>query len=343
MEKISNSIAHHNRSISSFEDELGANADKVIPRMDDAGDDIPYQKPEYQINLPQAGLTRKNVPVRIINPFDENGKEIVQVSAEVILETDVPALRRGIHMSRTGDIIAETTMRVYKCLQDYASDLAERLNKTQYGGPSSARVVAPFSYLEDVPGWKEEKNKKSLETVKLSAYALEEKDSHTQNAGIEISNITACPCVQQTYKHALLEAKGDIREAISKITPLLTHSQRCNTQVEIKNITDTFPIREVIQILDQTVVRIQNTLPRDHELLMVYRAHKNPQFMEDVVRQVLVDMYNVFKNKYSESSLRVNTVSMESIHDFDIHANLEFSVRELQKMLGINNIITINK
>lgn len=333
MEQPSDSIARYNRKVVSFENEMGVSPKKVIQPMDNDGDDIPYQNPEHMIRLPRVGLIRKHIPVRIINPFDEAQKEIIPLLADVVLETEVPASRRGIHMSRTGDIIAQTVTKIYANLQEYASDITEKLSDSQYGGPSSVSVCSSFSYLEEVKGWKNEKDKKSLETIQLHAAAHDSKERHSEDAGIEIANMTACPCVQKTYKHALLAAKNDVRNAIENVSPLLTHSQRCTTRIDIGDIPGSFPVKKVLEILDGILVRVQSTLPRDHELLMVYRSHKKPQFMEDVVRDVLAGVFSVFKDKFPQSMIRVETTSMESIHSFDIHTRAEFHMNELRKML----------
>lgn len=62
---------------------------------------------------------------------------------------------------------------------------------------------------------------------------------------------------------------------------------------------------------------------------MVYKAHKKPQFIEDVVREVAYRVAQVIKDDFQQSSIRVFSESMESIHDFDIQAELEDSVENM--------------
>lgn len=91
----------------------------------------------------------------------------------------------------------------------------------------------------------------------------------------------------------------------------------------------TIPIKRLLEAIDQALVRVQNTLPREYELLMVYRSHKKPQFIEDVVREVAVKVGEAIKDDFQQSSIRVFSESMESIHDFDIQAELVESVENL--------------
>jgi GTP cyclohydrolase-4 len=66
---------------------------------------------------------------------------------------------------------------------------------------------------------------------------------------------------------------------------------------------------------------------------MVYRAHKNPQFMEDVVRDIVSNVYFQFKEKYPNAFITVETDSAESIHDFNIQAKIKSSFKDLGKIL----------
>ncbi len=323
--KMSKYLPQFNRNWAGFSEVFGISADRVISSMNQAGDDIPEQEPKYSISLNSVGVSRSNIPVQILDPFGSG--EVVQVSCSIVAETAVPYYKRGIHMSRIGDIIAQLTQKVFVSLQEYSLNLANLLTDLEYGGSSKVEVKGELSYLEQVEGWKPEKNKVSLEHIGLTAttYTKQEKD-YIQDAGIEFSNITACPCVQSTYRHTLLQSNSELDKHL--INPLITHSQRCRTKVEILNIHGqlNIPLEEILNQIDLGVVRVLNTLPREYELLMVYQAHKYPQFIEDVVREIAVKVSQVTQNNFPTSSIRVTSQSMESIHDFNIQALLEDSI-----------------
>lgn len=314
-------VTGYARRTPEFRDALTASAARVIHAMDEAGDDIPYQTPEIQIGLPSVGLDRNHVPVRLADPL---GSSTVAIAfCEVSVRTSVPSSRRGIHTSRIGNAIAESATRVYSDLQSYALDLARHIDDAEYGGRTVVKVDGAFSYLEPVPGWKVGKDKTSLEHLTLHASVRLDSGKPTMSAGLTINHITACPCVQQTYKHALLEAKGDVHQALEVVGPLLTHSQRCRTRVELYGLHATLPIRELLEALDSSVYRVQNTLPREHELLLVYRAHREPQFIEDAMRQVVAAVGKTFAPQFPQATVQVDSVSFESIHDYDIRADIE--------------------
>jgi GTP cyclohydrolase FolE2 len=141
--------------------------------------------------------------------------------------------------------------------------------------------------------------------------------------------------VQETYRNSFLPDKplphpaGD-----GEHIPLLTHSQRCQTQVMISGATETPPLPELLACIDAIVVRSQNTLPRDLELLNVYRAHARAQFVEDALRDLLLGLYQVVRMRSAEGAISIKSISFESIHDFDLEAEIEFSLRELDEIFG---------
>lgn len=330
-------LPFHMRLMPGFKAALGSDAAQVIHAMDQAEDDIPEQSPRYAITLPAVGIQRHSVPVRIQDPFGT--QQVTTIACDLSLSTAIPAYKRGIHMSRIGNLLADSTRCVYENLQHYTSYLASELNDCQYGGPSTVSASGILSYIESVHGWKPEKDKCSLESIRLYASAVA--NSHaghnniTESAGLRIAHITACPCVQQTYKHALLQCKGDVQKAIEMTAPLFTHSQRCETEVHIENLPHRFSMQKLLEALDEVLFRTQNTLPREYEVLLVYRAHRDPQFIEDAMRQVSYTLCSLLQEDvYDDCVIKVQSRSMESIHDFDIVSMLHMTVGELKKCFG---------
>ena len=314
-----------------FETTFGAPAEDVLRAMDEAGDDIPYQRPQFGIALPRVGMLREHVPLRLRDPF-ASGRE-VSLDARVRLLTEVPADKRGIHTSRIGSLLAAGVQEVHGSLQEYVRWLAAALSAEEYGGGAEVQASGTLSYLERVEGWKDDKHKVSLEHVGLSATATLQQGQWRESAGFVVQHITACPCVQQTYKHALLQAHGDIDTALEQVAPLLTHSQRCSTRIEVRNLGGLLPFQSLFAAVDGCVFRVQNTLPREFELHLVYRAHQSPQFIEDATRQIASGVARALGKEFAGSTLVLESTSMESIHDFDIVSELETPVAELWKVL----------
>ncbi len=91
-------------------------------------------------------------------------------------------------------------------------------------------------------------------------------------------------------------------------------------QIDLHDLTVALPVRDLLAALDGVLFRTQNTLPRDQELALVYRAHASPQFVEDATRQALVAVRNLLGGSQPQAAVSIRSRSVESIHDFDLFA-----------------------
>jgi len=309
----------------SFEELFRAAPREVVGLMDRAGDDVPVQAPAVPVALGQVGLTRERVPVSVAHPFQPG--TAWTLTCRVKVATAVPADRRGLHMSRLGDLIAAAASKVYGSLDEFARELAAGVGHSQYGGASEAEVSGWLPFWEAVPGRDAGKDKMSLEEVGLTVTARTGKGTAKLTTGLIVEHITACPCVQLTLRHARSTGAADARLDPG---PLMTHSQRCRTHVQFSHHEHEIRLADVLRAVDGVVFRTQNTLPREHELNLVYRAHDRPQFIEDVARGLLVACGRVVGADHPNCRIDVSSTSMESIHSFDIFANASATVAELE-------------
>jgi GTP cyclohydrolase-4 len=284
--------------------------------MDAAGHDIPEQRPLIQLPIEFVGLERSHVPLTIDDPFGSGAP--VRLACEITLGTTVPADRRGIHMSRIGNLLAESATRSYADLVAVALDIAERLRETQYEGDTRVTLRGQLAFLEQLPSrGAQGAGKQSLESIELIAEARVTAERTSLTSGMTVDHLTACPCVQQTFRHAQpssYDASGNI--------PSMTHSQRCRTTILLSG-SDQVPMRELLRGLDGVIFRTCNTLPRELELALVYRAHREPQFVEDAVRAVAAACRQLRPSRGPEDRIRIASRSMESIHGHDIVVDLE--------------------
>lgn len=305
-----------------FKEVFSKDPAEVISSMNDGNDDIPEQNPSYPMILSSVGVQRPNIPIRVKNPITKK-EDIVTADLEIL--TYIPADKRGIHMSRIGDTIAKAQGRKFSTLAQYAQVIAQAIRTSQYGGKTSVNVTSQVSYIESLKGWKPEKDKLSLERVKWIAGATSDVDTLVLQEGMGVAHITACPCVQQTVRHAVKGVLGD--------HPILTHSQRSETHIELIGITDDFPFVALLQAIDRNLHRTRNTLPREYEAKLVYLAHQQSQFIEDVVRAVARGIALELDETFNDCNLRIRSKSIESIHDYDIQAEDTYKVRDLKKLL----------
>ncbi len=291
--------------------------------MDSGGHDIPRQRPKTALALRTVGVRREAIPVLIADPFGSGAP--VQLSCAIEARVGLDKKRRGIHVSRIGDLLAQLSGKVFPSVKDYAAELLERLVRTQNGESGSVTVEGVLTYFERVSGVKE---KASLEHLTLHSHVSCFGGRTIASTGIGFNHITACPCVQETYRHSF---SSGARSARGRKLQLITHTQRCRTRINLIDILRFPSLPDLLGAIDAVVVRSQNTLPREFELLNVYRSHAGPQFLEDVLRELLRAIYNVVRPLSSEGEIEISSVSMESIHDFDMHGEIAFPLKELDK------------
>jgi len=324
------SLPTHQRRRKTFDETFERTAEATIHKMNQSGSDVASQKPLHKLALDRVGIQRKAIPVRIQNPFGKG--EPVHLTCQVSAHVGLDGERRGIHVSRLGDVLAQLAPQVFTSLGHYASQVAEAIGRTQQAPSAMVRVEGMFTYLEHLHGVKQ---KQSLESLKLSAVAELRQGQIQQTNGVQFNHITACPCVQETFRHSYGEdSKALLQEVERHQMPFLTHSQRCLTTVEICGAQDQYCLCQLLETIDGIVTRCQNTMPREFELLTVFNAHQKAQFLEDVLRDLLAGLRNLLKNADRSTRIRLQSVSMESIHDFDLDGETEYTLGELDAFLG---------
>jgi GTP cyclohydrolase-4 len=298
--------------------------------MDRGGHDIPNQSPETPLRLRQIGVKRAAIPVTLADPF--GGEGLVQLSCAVEASVGLEMSRRGIHVSRIGDLLARLSGKHYPSLLEYAIELNQGMCHAQGSDTASVSVSGVFTYLENISGVKE---KTSLEHLDLAARVTSEDGKMLRCSGLGFSHITACPCVQETYRNSFLKDRdSSARNRGEKQIPLITHTQRCRTVIRITDAVKIPALPELLSSIDAVVVRNQNTLPREFELLNVHRAHAQPQFLEDVLRDLMLAIYRLVRPHSPEGVIQIRSDSMESIHDFNMEGEIEFSMKELDRIFA---------
>lgn len=325
------SLPLHERTRAGFEETFELSAHETIHAMNESGRDIASQAPQFRLALKKMGVTRTGIPVRITNPF--GGHDLAHLSCDVAMHVSLAEERRGIHVSRLGDTLANHATEAYRSLADYAAQVATATRRVQHAERATVEASGPFAFLEPLEGVK---SKVSLESIQLSARAEATADGTLVTTGVSFNHITACPCVQETYRHSHGPGSSGLMDEISRREmPLLTHSQRCRTTVLIEGAEQPPALGKLLDCIDSVVVRCQNTMPREYELLTVHKAHHKPQFLEDVLRELSSALTHLLAGNPGSTRIRITSISMESIHDFDLDGEIDHSLAELQAMLGL--------
>ena len=162
----------------------------------------------------------------------------------------------------------------------------------------------------------------------MRAIATDARRQDTASRSTTSPRVRVC---SRLYRHAVTGLDGDGTSAADARLPLATHTQRCHTRIAIAPCATPVPLDGLLATVDRVVGRCQNTLPRDLELLAVHRAHREPQFLEDVLRDLLAAVHGLVRDEHPNATIRIRATSFESIHDFDLDGEVVASVRELDR------------
>ena len=282
------------------------------------GVDVPQEPPAVPLPLSDVGITGKTVWLRL------NGAALPMRAGICV---DLPATRRGIHMSRMEEVVSRLYDEEFDSLPAYAASLAAGVLEGQEGGRAEVGLAGslPVVRATAVSG------RSSLDTVEVDCRAVAvRKSGRIRTAGIALgvtaSHITACPCTQ-AYNIELGGGDG--------IMPMPTHSQRSRTTLRLSAAGGLEAgVDDLIACLDNALHLTSDLLKRPDEAEIVMASHRRPQFAEDAVREVARSAWLRFGGDLPpETVVEIESLSLESIHIHDVRCRLETTLGEIGERL----------
>ena len=286
--------------------------------------DVPEEIPSFPLALQKVGIAGKTVWVGL----DENDGGHLPFIARIMV--DLPANRRGIHMSRIEEVITELYGKKFTSLPEYGMLLADKVLDAQHANQISVTLKGSMPLIQQTPV----SRLNSIDSLDISfsvnLQKINSQISQSVTIGAGIHHLTACPCTLK-YNQVLFERHNDP-------WPQATHSQRSKTILLVSPPTaELLPTyKELVTVLDEALHVSQDLLKRPDETELVLKAHNNPQFAEDTVREVA----HAVGKKYGralphETRIQVNSTSLESIHIHDVECSLDVTLGEILSIMNI--------
>ncbi|MEM1513515.1 MAG: GTP cyclohydrolase MptA [Candidatus Thermoplasmatota archaeon] len=275
--------------------------------------DVQSRKPEANFKLTRVGVKGIKKPVCI-----KRKEKVVNLIANIELFVDLPPTRKGSDLSRNAEIIEEivdsSVREPSKSLEDLCEKIAEEmLLRHEYASRSEVRISSDYFLERNTPG-----GKKSLEPYKIMAVAIKERGGATKKfIGVEVVGMTVCPCAMENIK--------------AKYGKICSHNQRNVASVFIEN-DGSVDADDIISIIEKSMsMPTFEILKRGDEMEVVKKAHENPKFVEDVVRDILKEIVNRYKNLPDSTVVIARSESFESIHKHNAFAERITTIGELRK------------
>lgn len=283
--------------------------------------DIQQSRPSIPISLSKVGVTG----LKRILRMTENGGESL-FFAEMDLFAYLDREHSGVHMSRFSDIIENLTEEISlepsSTIEAIAEKLARRIARTQQTECSEVHIRAkyPLKKLTPLSG----KSVEELYTfVGISSCRGEEVKTVT---GVEVEGMTVCPCAQdmmRSHSRKLLLEEGFEEKEVERIlqlVPMASHNQRGKGTLLIGG---DWPVRgeHLVNVLEASMSsETYELLKRTDEFFVVNKAHLNPMFTEDVVREVFRNLVATYPDLPDDTFVLVKQENMESIHQHNAFA-----------------------
>jgi len=81
-------------------------------------------------------------------------------------------------------------------------------------------------------------------------------------------------------------------------------------------------------------------LKRPDELFVVTKAHQNPRFVEDVVREMLQNVVDIYPGLPDETFVMAKQINFESIHKHDAIAERSGTLGEIRREISGDELAT---
>lgn len=273
--------------------------------------------------LTRVGVTGVKKLVHIKRP---GKKTSIPLVVKMDLFVDLPASQKGSHMSRNLELVSEIIdMNLKQPVPDLESFCAKTakllLKKHEYATFSEVKAEADYFLDRIYPS-----GKKGLEPYTLVAEARAKSNGEVKKLiGVRVIGMTACPCAYEVIK--------TIGKYEDKYIPP-THNQRNITtlMIEVPGDDKSVDANHLIDIVEKSFSSpTYSILKRKEEGKIVFNAHKNPKFVEDVVRDILGSILKKYNKLPDDVIVIVRSESEESIHKHNAFAERVTTLGELRK------------
>jgi len=293
-----------------------------------SSNDVQNMKAEKRFKITRVGVTGVKKPITVQRPWGE-----VTLNAEIDVFVDLPSEQKGSHMSRnvevTGEVVDKSVREPIDGLENLTAQMCNiLLDRHEYATYSEVDIRADY-FLEK----KSPEGRSSLENYKIRARAEAVRDGKLKKyIGVTVVGLNACPCAMETVKKYYLDKYPDLKGSIDKI-PFITHNQRNKSTVMIEVPDDHYiEVNDLINIIEDSLSSpTHEILKRDDEAAVVMKAHENPKFVEDVVRDILSKILEKYSHLPDFTQVDVKSESEESIHKHNAFAERVTTFGELRK------------
>ena len=300
--------------------------------------DVQASVPATQVSLSRVGVTGVEKVIRVKADGAEN---LYHANFECFVDLD--AQQAGVHMSRfeenVGAAIDEVVLGEAFRAETLAAHIAQRVRESQHGRRAEVSVSARYPETVSTPAT----GHSTQEIYGLFGTAVASEKGTRTLTGVQAQGMTACPCAQEMVaelgRERLAAAGFDpeqVEQAIEAV-PVATHNQRGigTLYIGCPEGGDTWiDAPELLRIVEGSMSsEIYELMKRPDELAVVAKAHSQPRFVEDCVREMLRAVVEGYPDLPAEAFVMARQENLETIHRHNVVAERYGTLGDLRQEL----------
>ena len=302
-------------------------------------DDIQARRPTTHVSLSRVGVTDVEKVIRI----SSNGTEQL-FYAQLECFVDLGPAQKGAHMSRFEEVVNEAIDEVvlgeaFKA-ETLAQHIAERVRDRQDAVRAEVSIAARYPEHKRAPA----SGAATQEIYTLLGSAVASPQGTRRLVGVEAQGMTACPCAQELLEGRARERLADDGfgedeiERIFASVPVATHNQRGIGRLQVgcpEGCDEILEAETLLDIVESSMSsEIYELMKRPDEAEVVEKAHRNPRFVEDCVREMVRRAVDEFAGFGDNAFILARQENLETIHKHSVVAERHGLIGELQSELA---------
>jgi GTP cyclohydrolase I/GTP cyclohydrolase-4 len=309
--------------------------------------DTQAARPRTEVSLSRVGVTGVEKVLRVSgNGAGEDlngGPKATDASqlffAELECYVDLNPRQAGVHMSRFEEVVNEAIDEVVLGetlkAEALAAQIATRVRERQGGLRAEVRVAARYPETVPTPS----SGRPTQEIYTLLGTAVSSEAGTRTLTGVEAQGMTACPCAQELVAgraRERLAERGLSPEEIDGVledVPVATHNQRGIGTLHVgcpEGQTIEIDARDLLRIVEASMSsEIYELMKRSDEVEVVERAHANPRFVEDCVREMIRRVAAAYPELAEGGFVAARQVNLETIHRHNVVAERSGELSEI--------------
>ena len=306
-----------------------------------AGRDAQASTPATRVSLSRVGVTGVEKVIRVAVPGSDAPGSLYHAELECLV--DLNPKQAGVHMSRFEEVVNEAIDSVVLGetlkAEGLAAHIAEQVRERQGGLRSEVRIAA--RYPETVPTPVSSLPTQEIYTL-LGTAVASERGTRTLT-GVEAQGMTACPCAQGLVEEGARERLADQGfdpeeiERVIESVPIATHNQRGIGTLHVGRTEGSsveIDARDLLHIVEGSMSsEIYELMKRSDERAVVEKAHANPRFVEDSVREMIRRVNEAFPELGDGAFVHARQENLETIHRHNVVAERYGLISEMAREL----------